>query len=926
MSGAGVRSSLGTRWRRLVTFGIALPARRAARDVGVLACWTVLLALTVAVAIGAPRLALGVVDATAADAVAQAGAAADLVVEARVAATGGAFDVPVIPPEDIVSVAKSVADDLPPTLAAVHRDSTLSVLTGAIPTEPVAGSPAPSQRVQVRAGLLTASASRALTVVDGRLPADSAGVIEGVVSRSTADAAGIVVGTRLGLSFAGAVGAQVEIVGIAEAPASSVAASRQIPSSFRAPTSGAGSSVGATVLVTPTGLTAAVQAGGEPATATMRERARPQAFTAERVDEVARESRQLELDPSSLLPNSPYTIQARSTFDDVQLAFAARERTVRAQFAVLTVGVLSVALLVLLIIGGVLVRRRAADVALERARGSSLPAVAFRAAGEAVVVGAIGCGLGLGLLAATASAASASRASAAPGLIVESLWLIVVLLVAVLALPLQTVWQAWRAEAGRRTPADRRDRDALRRRARTVHVIVDVAVVLLAVVAVISLQSRGLGGGAGGVDLVAAAAPVLVAAAVTVLVARVYRWPVRAIAAATRRSRGAWGLLGAVRAERSLAVLPLLALTLAVALVSADAVLAATVRAGQEDASWARVGADARLEARGADPIDAGVAGRVRDADGVTAASAQFVGDSVDIDLGTASTLATVVAVDRHYPDLVAALPALPGVVSPTDAGAFRSLKPSGDGPLPVVVDRTVAERLVSDDLTITFGDIDVPARVVATVDDGPSGSESGPFLFADLDALAAAAPDVVAADTVVAVGPGSARALRLADAGAVTTRAAWLARWRAQADVAGVQAAIGLGTGMLALFALVGFAGWMAGGSRERTRSAALLRTVGMPSAVRLFLALADELALVIAATIGGVVAAIALVWATTSGLGLGALTGGVVTPAPVVPSTTVPVVIAGMVGAVAIGLLVDAVATRRHRSIDVLRAGETI
>ena len=923
MSGAGVRSSLGIRWRRLVTFGIALPARRAARDVGVLACWTVLLALTVAVAIGAPRFALGVVDATAADAVAQAGAAADLVVEARVAATGGAFDVPVIPPEDIVAVAKSVADDLPPTLAAVHRDSTLSVLTGAIPTEPVAGSPAPSQRVQVRAGLLTASASRALTVVDGRLPADSAGVIEGVVSRSTADAAGIVVGTRLGLSFAGAVGAQVEIVGIAEAPASSVAASRQIPSSFRAPTSGAGSSVGATVLVTPTGLTAAVQAGGEPATATMRERARPQAFTAERVDEVARESRQLELDPSSLLPNSPYTIQARSTFDDVQLAFAARERTVRAQFVVLTVGVLAIALLVLLIIGGVLVRRRAADVALERARGSSLSAVAFRAAGEAVVVGAIGCGLGLGLVAA---AASVSRASAAPGLIVDPLWLVVVLLIAVLALPLQTVWQAWRAEAGRRTPADRRDRDALRRRARTVHVIVDVAVVLLAVVAVISLQSRGLGGGAGGVDLVAAAAPVLVAAAVTVLVARVYRWPVRAIAAATRRSRGAWGLLGAVRAERSLAVLPLLALTLAVALVSADAVLAATVRAGQEDASWARVGADARLEARGADPIDAGVAGRVRDADGVTAASAQFVGDSVDIDLGTASTLATVVAVDRHYPDLVAALPALPGVVSPTDAGAFRSLKPSGDGPLPVVVDRTVAERLVSDDLTITFGDVVVPARVVATVDDGPSGSESGPFLFADLDALAAAAPDVVAADTVVAVGPGSARALRAADAGAVTTRAAWLARWRAQADVAGVQAAIGLGTGVLALFALVGFAGWMAGGSRERTRSAALLRTVGMPSAVRLFLALADELALVIAATIGGVVAAIALVWATTSGLGLGALTGGVVTPAPVVPSASVPVVIAGMVGAVAIGLLVDAVATRRRRSIDVLRAGETI
>ena len=923
MSGAGVRSSLGIRWRRLVTFGIALPARRAARDVGVLACWTVLLALTVAVAIGAPRFALGVVDATAADAVAQAGAAADLVVEARVAATGGAFDVPVIPPEDIVAVAKSVADDLPPTLAAVHRDSTLSVLTGAIPTEPVAGSPAPSQRVQVRAGLLTASASRALTVVDGRLPADSAGVIEGVVSRSTADAAGIVVGTRLGLSFAGAVGAQVEIVGIAEAPASSVAASRQIPSSFRAPTSGAGSSVGATVLVTPTGLTAAVQAGGEPATATMRERARPQAFTAERVDEVARESRQLELDPSSLLPNSPYTIQARSTFDDVQLAFAARERTVRAQFVVLTVGVLAIALLVLLIIGGVLVRRRAADVALERARGSSLSAVAFRAAGEAVVVGAIGCGLGLGLVAA---AASVSRASAAPGLIVDPLWLVVVLLIAVLALPLQTVWQAWRAEAGRRTPADRRDRDALRRRARTVHVIVDVAVVLLAVVAVISLQSRGLGGGAGGVDLVAAAAPVLVAAAVTVLVARVYRWPVRAIAAATRRSRGAWGLLGAVRAERSLAVLPLLALTLAVALVSADAVLAATVRAGQEDASWARVGADARLEARGADPIDAGVAGRVRDADGVTAASAQFVGDSVEIDLGTASTLATVVAVDRHYPDLVAALPALPGVVSPTDAGAFRSLKPSGDGPLPVVVDRTVAERLVSDDLTITFGDVVVPARVVATVDDGPSGSESGPFLFADLDALAAAAPGVVAADTVLAVGPGSARALRAADAGAVTTRAAWLARWRAQADVAGVQAAIGLGTGMLALFALVGFAGWMAGGSRERTRSAALLRTVGMPSAVRLFLALADELALVIAATIGGVVAAIALVWATTSGLGLGALTGGVVTPAPVVPSASVPVVIAGMVGAVAIGLLVDAIATRRRRSIDVLRAGETI
>ncbi|KQX08185.1 MULTISPECIES: hypothetical protein [unclassified Leifsonia] len=933
------------RWRSLIAFGFTLPRRRAGRDLGVLVSWTLLLSLTLLIAIGAPRLAGAVTDASARDAVATAGASADLVVRALVGAPSRSVPVPVIPPDQIAEVAGSLAGNLPPALAAVHRDTTFSVLTPPIATAPVDGSPAPSKRVSLRAGLLTDAASETLALSDGRLPADEppadapsaesatadtdAVVIEAIVSEPSARAAGLGVGSRLGLLFAGEVSAQLVIVGItdaqqpgADAGADAAAGARQIPASYAAAApSGQGTSVGSTVLVTPTGLAASVRAGGEPATATVRVRPDAGAFTGALVDEVALESRRLQLDPSPLLSDSALTIEVRSDFDDVQDAFVVMATTVRAHFTVLTVGILSVAVLVLLIIGGILVRRRAADVALERARGSSLAAVALRAGWEALVLGTAAFAIGIGVAAAIQSSAT-----------LELAWPLVVLAVAVLALPVQAVVGAGRQAGGRRAPANRRDRDALQRRKTTGRAVVDISVVVLAVLAMLSLQSRGLMIGGGGIDLIAAAAPVLAAAAVTVLVLRVYRWPVRAVAALTRRARGPWGLLASVRAEGSLAVLPLLALTLAVALLAADATLATTVRSGQEDAAWARVGADARIDGA----VTAEIADQVRSSPGVQAASAQFTAPAATIDLGTASSLATVLAVDRHHAELVAVLPALPGIVgsagadASTDAALFHSLEPSAGEVLPAIVDRGLAERLIGDDITLEIDHQKVPVHVVATIDAGPSGTEAGPFLYVDLAGLAAALADAGSdaghADTLLVAGPGAAQAARSANVGHVTTRTGWLEHWRDTAAAAGVQAGFGWGIALLAVLALIGFAGWIAGGSRERARSAALLRTVGMPGSVRAWLGLADELPLVIAAVIGGAATGVAIVWMTSSGLGLATLTGGLGAPHPVVPPETAAVLVGGLVAALAVGLGIDALASRQRRSRDVLRAGETI
>src|SRR5665647_2952925 len=334
------------------------------------------------------------------------------------------------------------------------------------------------------------------------------------------------------------------------------------------------------------------------------------------------------------------------------------------------------------------------------------------------------------------AAGIAAAAWVVPGALNDLLPVGVVVTVAVLAAPVQGAWLARRAWTGRREPANRQDRAQLAKRRTARRLVLESGALVLALAAAFALRTRGLlQVTTEGTDPFLAAAPLLLAIAITVLLLRVYPWPIRVVGVLGRRTRGVLGLLGAVRAQRAVAVLPLLALTLGAAVAVAGGLLVDTVRTGQVEASWERVGADIRVDAE----LTRDQVAAIAEQPGVTAVGSAHVARSVSFDAGTGSTLVTLVAVDRQYVDLLAATP----FTSEVDVASLAALAdtPAVDGKIPVVTGATLARR-VGGSAAMYFGPEYVRVALAGATDYAPIGFFDGPFVFADLDTLSARMPD----------------------------------------------------------------------------------------------------------------------------------------------------------------------------------------
>src|SRR5665647_1345019 len=427
----------------------------------------------------------------------------------------------------------------------------------------------------------------------------------------------------------------------------------------------------------------------------------------------------------------------------------------------ITTDIWASAAVVMVLLSRLLVIRRSAVITLERARGASVPAIALRLTAEWVPIAALGGAAGI-----------AAAAWVVPGALNDLLPVGVVVTVAVLAAPVQGAWLARRAWTGRREPANRQDRAQLAKRRTARRLVLESGALVLALAAAFALRTRGLlQVTTEGTDPFLAAAPLLLAIAITVLLLRVYPWPIRVVGVLGRRTRGVLGLLGAVRAQRAVAVLPLLALTLGAAVAVAGGLLVDTVRTGQVEASWERVGADIRVDAE----LTRDQVAAIAEQPGVTAVGSAHVAKSVSFDAGTGSTLVTLVAVDRRYVDLLAATPFTSGI----DVAGLAALAdtPAVDGKIPVVTGATLARR-VGNSAAMYFGPEYVRVALAGATDYAPIGFFEGPFVFADLDTLSARMPDGLNATSTLVVGPGAAQAV--ASVGvppqSVVSRAEWLA------------------------------------------------------------------------------------------------------------------------------------------------------
>ena len=588
------------------------------------------------------------------------------------------------------------------------------------------------------------------------------------------------------------------------------------------------------------------------------------------------------------------TVTMGSGLVDLLVGHLSSSRTTSALVAVVVAGLSVVGLLVLALAALVVVVRRSPALDLARARGASV----------AQVVGVVTVGVGVLVVPAAAAGALLARALVGRDTGVRDLLPAAGVALWTVAACGAAAWTS--ARTSRRMPALR--------------AVLEGALVVLAVAAVLVLRARGTSESAGGTDLLLAAAPVLVALAVAVVLMRVLPPLVARLAEARRGSRGLVSFLGLARAARQPAVLaaPLAALLVALCFAVFATGAVRTVDAAQVNGTWRDVGADYQVQATFFSPE---VVRAVRDLDGVDAVAAAYVrSDGGVLDARGRTEPAVSLVVDTEaYADVLARAP---GRVA--DREVVRSLaRDTGrpDDPLPVLA--TAAARQEIDpgrpraDLGGGLGVRELSVRGDAgrfPLDDG------GPLVVADLAAVQARESAPVRPNTLLVAGaPGLAERL---DAIAARTQKPHHVDDRREAlEVVQDSPFVGSTRDLFALvvpaallYAVLATLLALVLAAPTRRRDAAVLRRLGasMREAVRLDLT--EQAPSVLGMLLGGAAAGLGLVALALGAVDLAPLTGGVGPPDLELPLTATGLLTAGLLVVVAATAALVSVA-ERHR-----------
>jgi putative ABC transport system permease protein len=889
-----------------------LIVRRARRDLALLMATASLVAIATLVAIGGPHLVLRALDSSVAETVANAGNRADLTARAPIGTAGGYLP----SAEAAVQLAADLPSRLPPGLAAVSDGATLSVISEGVAVRLRDGESVANE--QLRVGMLTNENTVDVSIVSGRLPATTTSEdVEIAVSRDVATSLSISVGTVMDVALGRLIeGTNKEeltrfvVVGIIETerPATWVDTPEIWSPYVRQGTITAAPITRFTVLTDSAGIGLIGGRTSDLVTATIRVHLVPELFTNQFATQVPEESSALTTNSKQLVGDSTVVLGVRSDISSVLASYPFQAKAALAQMSVMLAGVIGIAAAVLVLLSRLLVMHRAPALSVERARGASVGSTGVRAVVESAAVTAVGVVIGVIVSVVLLR-----------GFETDPLPIVAVALVGVFAAPVQAMAYVRGLWRGKREPANRRDRKAIQRRGKLRRLTAELLVVALAVLALVALRGRGVGlTRTDGIDPLLALAPLLLAAAVTLMIVRVFPAPIRLIAALARPSRGVLGLLGAVRAQQAIAALPVFALMLGASLTVTGGLLVETFRSGLDDASWQRVGADARIDIT---PDEAPLE-ELRSAPGVDAASAYVSRTNVGLDYGATSSSVTIVAVDTSYADVVDGLPGLSGeslraLATPVDA----------DEPLPMIVDDAISSKVVTPEINMYYGPSYVPLRVIGTTDLGPIGYLEGPFAYVDLAGLTERMPEAFTTGSVLVIGPGTDAALATTDVpdGAALTRENWINDRQSLALVSGVQDTMIWAVIAAAILSIVALVATVIRGSRERGRSLSLLRTLGMSSGLGWWLALCELAPIVIAAVIGGALAGVIVVVALAPTLGIEVLAGGLEIPTPAIdPTVLVSLPIAGLILLI-LGAIADVIVHRKDRLADVLRVGET-
>ena len=925
------------------TFGAMglLVRRRMWRDRWLVLSSALIVALATLLSLSGPALVSRTIDDGAKDAVTAAGPAADIYVTLPVGNPNGdnVSSIQGLPIAQFPALGETVVSNLPKRTASVVEDYEAWVLSN---PAPLGWSATPSAvEANEDDGKELAKDDRVgdyfqfgyaqdaeLTLVDGRLPdappnpedTTAPGAVvpptEIAISQEVADALELGLGYHVQVTTSAGESLVLSIVGIV-APADPDAEVWSHFPEFTTPLlaeGGAGPSLTrATVMVneeTFEGITSALRT---PFTGTIKISVDPDALTLNLASSIASELRTLPSEADALVgEDARVNVTVKTGLDDALSEYPARARAALAQMSIIIAGVVSVAAVVIALMAALVLTRRANDIALERARGSSVLSTTLRLLVESIVVTAVGLAIGItGAILLT------------PGIATSSGLMWVVALVAALSAPLLGALQSRTMWAGRREAANRQDRAKVAKARGARRLTLEALTIVVAAAAVVSLRGRGvLQTATQGVDPFLAATPVLVALAIVVIVVRLYPIPMAVIQFFAKRTRGVAGVITLAKSRERIPVLPLLGLTLAISIAVAGGLLVSTVQAGQEQASWDRVGADVRIDSEVTDEQ----AERL-EAQGLIVSRGLYKPEAT-VTFGSDYAEGNLLAMDANYPTILT----MGGTddVSSLEAMYDEAAAIGAGDPIPALASQELIDVDVHEASSVYVGRVYVPFELIGTAEITPDGWADGPpyLLMPGEQLFATAFDEPVAPNIAFVAGEGAAEAVEAEqsiDQTTVTTRDAWLAAMRDSALIGGVERAIGIAVLAVGLLAAVALLVTILRGVRERGRALSMLRTQGMGSGYGWWLALAELAPLTLAAVVGGAVGGVTIMWLLGDTLGLKVLSGGLDDPELAANWTFLGVVGGGILVLLFLAIAAEVLTHRRNKLSEVLRWGES-
>jgi putative ABC transport system permease protein len=602
---------------------------------------------------------------------------------------------------------------------------------------------------------------------------------------------------------------------------------------------------------------------------------------------------------------TPATVSVNSQIPSILSPFITAENAAAPILELLYVSLAALGAVVVLLGARLVAQRRAAEFTLMRARGAALYQLTWLVLRVNVVI---------------AAAAGAAAAALAIGLTPGDpdpvgWWLAGSTIVVTLIGPVLISVVPQRVA---RPGTGRPERPVGRKRAAR-RIVVEGALVALAIGGLVVLRNEGLSSGSSG--LYTSAAPVLIAIPVAVVVLRCYPPLARELARIAGMSRGVVAFVGLARATRTPpgAVLPSFALVLVLAMVAFPDMITTSVNNSQVAESWQQVGTDAIVQAPAGQVISPALQRQISSVPGVSSTAPAVIESG---SLPTGFQVSLVFVDPAKYAAVVDEAP------GPRFPLAALSGSDHVSAAYPAVATGAAAQLPDAGPTTINTGTGTVTIQVVGRVGRVPGAPDlGGGSVVVPLQALGPNPPEP---NLVLIAGPGldEARlsaAVRGALPGAtVTYRAAALAALTDAPVLQAAQTALTQGLATAAGFGALVLLLSLLLNARTRELTLASLATMGLRRWQAQLLLATETLPPVVAAAVGGVACAWLLAPLVGPSLNLAAYSGTgsaiAVTPAlfPLLASAV------GLVLAALLVLAAQAVITYYRGSARALRIAD--